>query len=250
MQISRRSSGAIALAAFTIATAALAGDHPHWTYDGSGGPEHWGALSNDFAACAKGQQQSPVNLTSKTQLQDHENLKLAWKPFAPMVTNNGHTIQANSAGENTTTFAQKTYTLQQMHFHHTSEHTVDGKPAPMEAHFVNKGSDGKLLVLGVLINEGKANDEIAKLWAVAPKEPGEAKAKSDIDFTKLVPTGSKFFHYAGSLTTPPCSEIVDWIVFVDPITASKEQIATFAKLYPNNNRPVQALHDRTVTLGQ
>jgi carbonic anhydrase len=248
MRIRYHAAPAIVLVA--LATAALAAsDHPHWTYDGSGGPEHWGALSNDFAAC-NGKHQSPVNLTTGTDLQDHDKLKLAWKPLLPMVANNGHSIQANVTGDNTTTFAGKTYTLQQMHFHHPSEHTVDGKLAPMEAHFVSKGADGKLLVLGVMIDEGKANDQIAKLWAVAPPEQGEAKAKEAVDFAKLVPTDSKFFHYTGSLTTPPCSEIVNWIVFTDPITASKEQIETFAKLYPNNNRPVQALHDRTVTLGQ
>lgn len=233
-----------------LATAALAaGDHPHWTYEGAGGPEHWGALSQEFAACSKGHQQSPVNLTNAHRA-DNENVKLDWKPFSPVVTNNGHTIQANATPGNTATFAGKTYTLQQMHFHHTSEHTIDGRSAPMEAHFVNKDADGKLLVLGVMIDEGKPNDEIAKLWAVAPSKQGEAPAKDAVDFAKLVPTSSKFYHYAGSLTTPPCSEIVDWIVFADPITASKEQIEAFAKLYPSNNRPVQALHDRTVTFGR
>jgi carbonic anhydrase len=249
MQTSRRPAAALALAAITIATAALAAsDHPHWTYEGHEGPEHWGALSKDFAAC-NGQHQSPVNLKGASA-GDNEDITLNWKPFTPVVTNNGHTIQANAVDGNTTKFGDKTYKLLQMHFHHPSEHTVDGKLAPMEAHFVSKGADGKLLVLGVMIDEGKANDQIAKLWAVAPPEQGEAKAKEAVDFAKLVPTDSKFFHYTGSLTTPPCSEIVNWIVFTDPITASKEQIETFARLYPNNHRPVQALHDRTVTLGQ
>lgn len=249
MQTSRRIAAALALAAITTASAALAAsDHPHWTYEGHEGPEHWGELSKDFAAC-NGQHQSPVDLKGSSA-GDNENIALSWKPFAPVVTNNGHTIQANAVDGNTTKFGDKTYKLLQMHFHHTSEHTIGGKSFPLEAHFVNKGDDGKLMVLGVMIAEGAANPEIAKLWAVAPDKPGEEKAKAPVDFAKLIPTKSKFFRYSGSLTTPPCSEIVDWVVYVDPITASKEQIATFAKLYPENNRPVQALHDRSVTLGR
>lgn len=249
MRTRHRTAAAAVIA--ILSTAAIAGsDHPHWTYEGSEGPEHWGGLSEAFTACSLGQHQSPVNLKSGTQLHEHENIKLEWKPFAPVVLNNGHTIQAAAAAGNTTTFGDKTYSLEQMHFHHPSEHTVDGKPAPMEAHFVNKSADGKILVLGVLIDEGKASDAIAKLWAVAPQTQGDAQAKESIDFSKLIPSRSKFFNYSGSLTTPPCSESVEWIVLADPITASKEQIETFAKLYPDNSRPVQALHDRTVTLGR
>jgi carbonic anhydrase len=247
MHIHRRIAPALILAGLTAAAFA-ATDHPHWTYEGSEGPEHWGALSKDFAAC-NGKQQSPVNLAG-AHSGDNETIALNWKPFAPKVLNNGHTIQAAAAPGNTTKLADKSYELQQMHFHHPSEHTVDGKLAPMEAHFVSKGADGKLVVLGVLIDEGKANTQIAKLWEVAPKEQGDAQAKSAVDFAKLVPAGSKFYRYSGSLTTPPCSEIVEWVVFTDPITASKEQIDAFAKLYPGNNRPVQALHDRTIVLGR
>jgi carbonic anhydrase len=238
----------LALVAAALASTAFADDsHPHWTYEGKGGPERWGTLSQDFAACSKGHQQSPVNLTNAHSGHD-VTPALDWKPFAPIVHNNGHTIQASAAPGNTTTLSDRTYTLQQMHFHHPSEHTIDGKAAPMEAHFVNQAADGKLLVLGVMIDEGAPNAEIAKLWEVAPQTTGDAKAKADIDFSKLIPLGSKFYSYAGSLTTPPCSEIVDWIVYATPVTASREQIEAFARLYPTNNRPLQALHDRTIMI--
>lgn len=231
-----------------VSAAAFAGDQPHWTYEGHEGPEHWAELTPDFAAC-KGNQQSPVDLTAASA-GDNVDLALDWKPFAPTVTNNGHTIQAAAAGTPTTTLGGKVYTLQQMHFHHPAEHAIGGRRAPMEAHFVNKGPDGRLLVLGVMIEEGAANGEIAKLWEVVPAAVGAAPAKADVDFAKLLPTGGKFYRYAGSLTTPPCSEIVEWIVFADPITASKEQVAAFAKLYPINSRPVQVLHERTIVLGR
>lgn len=247
MKLRHYSAALLLLAALSVGALA-ANDHPHWTYEGHEGPEHWGSLSKDFAAC-NGPHQSPVNLTG-AHSGDNEDITLNWKPFTPVVKNNGHTIQADAADGNTTKFGDKTYKLLQMHFHHTSEHTIDGKSSPLEAHFVNKGPDGKLLVLGVLINEGEANSEIAKLWQVAPKKSGDAKAKSAVDFSKLVPVTSKYYRYTGSLTTPPCSEIVEWVVYADPITASKEQIDAFAKLYPVNNRPVQVLHERTVTFGR
>jgi carbonic anhydrase len=232
-----------------IAGAALAAEeHAHWAYEGGEGPAHWGDMSKDFAAC-NGRHQSPVDLKGARK-GDNEDVSLAWKPFAPVVLNNGHTIQAKAAEGNTTKFGDKTYVFRQMHFHHRSEHSVDGKLSPMEAHFVHEGPDGKLLVLGVLINEGAANPEIAKLWEVAPAKTGEATAKSAIDFAKLVPVSSDFYRYSGSLTTPPCSEIVEWVVFRDPITASKQQIETFARLYPANNRPVQALNDRSIVFGK
>jgi len=242
-----------ALAATLIACggiSASAGEHqPHWTYTGKDGPTHWGDLSADFTACSLGHRQSPVDLTDAHRT-DIGEIQLQWKPFAPMVSNNGHTIQAAAPAGSTMTFAGNTYTLLQVHFHHPSEHTIAGARAPLEAHFVNRGADGKLLVLGVMITEGAPSAEIAKLWQAAPTTMGEAQAKEAIDLARLVPVGSKFYRYEGSLTTPPCSEIVDWIVFAEPLTASREQIDTFAKLYPDNSRPLQDLHERTVVFGR
>lgn len=245
----RSAVATLSVAAFGI-IAASAGEHqPHWTYDGKEGPKHWGDLSGDFAACSLGHRQSPVDLTEADRA-DMGEVELNWNASAPVVSNNGHTIQAGAAPGNTTTFAGQTYTLAQAHFHHPSEHTIAGWRAPLEAHFVNRGADGKLLVLGVMITEGDANPEIAKLWQAAPSTEGEAQANGTVDLASLVPAGSKFYRYEGSLTTPPCSEIVDWIVFADPITASREQIDTFAKLYPDNSRPLQQLHERTVVFGR
>lgn len=244
-----RAAIGLALAALAIPAFAEEHSHAHWAYEGPDGPANWGSLNSDFAVCSKGIQQSPVNLTDAHSGQN-EALALEWKPFTPVVMNNGHTIQAAAAKGNVTSFDGKPYAFQQVHFHHPSEHTIDGKHAPMEAHFVHKGADGKLLVLGVMIEEGQANAEIAKLWEVAPQQPGEKPSKADVDFAKLVPSTSKFYRYAGSLTTPPCSEIVQWVVFAEPITVSKEQLEAFAKLYPDNSRPVQALNKRTIVFGR
>ncbi len=230
------------------AAATAAEGHTHWTYDGGEGPEHWATMSKDFAACS-GRQQSPIDLKGARE-GDNEDISLAWTPFAPVVLNNGHTIQVQAAEGNKTKFGDKTYAFKQMHFHHRSEHSIEGKLSPMEAHFVHEGPDGKLLVLGVLIGEGAENPEIAKLWKVAPQKEGKATADSAVDFAKLIPAQSDFYRYSGSLTTPPCSEIVEWVVFREPITASKEQIETFARLYPVNNRPLQSLNGRAIVFGK
>ncbi|MBI1650496.1 carbonic anhydrase [Hyphomicrobium sulfonivorans] len=247
-----RSVTPLALAAFAALAPVgtlSAEDHAHWSYEGHGGPTHWGELSHEFAACAKGAQQSPIDIKTAEPSSAHAPT-VNWKPFVPGVVNNGHTIQANAAGDQTTTLGDETFKLVQMHFHHDSEHTFDGHHTPLEAHFVNRSANGKLLVLGVMINEGAANSEIEKVWQVMPKAEGEANAREAIDFAQLIPAGGKFYRYAGSLTTPPCSEIVEWVVYADPIEASAEQIKAFAALYPHNNRPVQALGDRTVVLGR
>jgi len=246
MSILRRMAPLCALA--MISAAALGEEaHPQWSYEGQAGPQNWAELGQEFSACA-GTRQSPIDLTDAHRA-DFGEIKLHWAPSSPVVSNNGHTIQAAAADGSTTTFGGKTYSLLQAHFHHPSEHTIGNRHAPMEAHFVNRGADGKLLVLGVMITEGDANPEIAKLWQVAPSTNGEAQARETADLASLVPVGAKFYRYEGSLTTPPCSEIVDWIVFADPITASREQIDAFAKLYPDNSRPVQQLHERTILFG-
>lgn len=234
LSFSFRRAAPLALAA-SAALAPLASlsadDHAHWSYEGHGGPMHWGELSQEFATCAKGAHQSPIDLKTAEPSSAHAP-GVHWKPFAPSVVNNGHTIQANAAGDQTTTLGGETFKLVQMHFHHDSEHTFDGRHAPLEAHFVNRSADGKLLVLGVMINEGAANTEIEKLWQVMPQSEGEASASTSVDFAQLIPQGGKFYRYAGSLTTPPCSETVQWVVYADPIEASVEQIKAFAALYP------------------
>jgi len=228
--------------------ALAAGDEDHWGYAGEDGPDHWAKLSKDYRAC-RGGQQSPVDLIA-THRADNEDIKLRWAPFAPEVVNNGHTIQANAPKGNRTVFGGRSYILLQVHFHHRSEHTITGQHQPMEAHFVYRGAGGALLVLGVMLTEGEPKAEIAKIWAAMPTTEGEAQAAAKVDLARLVPADAASYRYAGSLTTPPCSEIVDWVVFADPIEVSTDQIATFTALYPTNNRPVQERNRRFILLGE
>lgn len=223
------------------------GDTPHWGYAGHEAPDHWAGLDAIYSACA-GEQQSPVDLAAGRSAAA-ETIDRNWHPFSPLVLNNGHTIQANAPAGNVTIVDGKAYELLQVHFHHQSEHTIDGKHSPLEAHFVHKAADGALLVLGVMIEEGPASAEIQTIWEVVPAANAKAQAKAEADLAKMIPAGTHF-RYAGSLTTPPCSEIVNWVVFTQPITASKQQIQAFADLYPVNNRPVQALNRRFILVSE
>jgi len=221
----------------------------HWSYSGGGAPAKWGQLSPAFAACAKGLQQSPIDIETEGGVLPAQlkTLALDWSTLPLNALNNGHTIQVNAAAGSSAVVNDRHYQLAQFHFHHPSEHTVDGAPYPMEAHFVHMSSDGsRAAVIGVFIEEGAENAELAKIWRIMPSQSGEVVAEATIDPNKLLPADLSYFNYAGSLTTPPCSEIIDWVVLKQPITASKEQIETFSGLFPGNARPIQELNRRKI----
>ncbi|WP_374652423.1 carbonic anhydrase [Dongia sp.] len=217
---------------------------PHWTYEGEGGPEHWGELSPDFKVCELGFEQTPIDLTRAVSAQ----LTGVIPQFQPMplkILNNGHTVQVNCQPGSRSLIDGKSFELLQFHFHHPSEHLLSGQSFDLELHFVHRSAEGQLAVLGVFIRAGAENAALVPVWAAMPKEAAEeADAGTTIALDGLLPVGRGFFRYQGSLTTPPCSEGVLWTVFKDPIEASTAQIGQFAALFPNNARPVQSLHRR------
>lgn len=229
---------------------AVAGErgHPsHWSYEGEAGPAHWGDISKGNEAC-KGKSQSPINIegTSEAPLAD---ISFDYKPTKLNIVNNGHTIQVNYDKGSLIKVDGVDYELVQFHFHDPSEHTVGGKSFAMENHLVHKNADGKLAVIGVLIEAGAENAAYKGVFANLPKKADE---KKELDVTvsadDLLPKDRAFYTYAGSLTTPPCSEIVTWIVLKTPIQMSKKQINAFKKIIRNNNRPIQPLNGRTVSI--
>lgn len=219
----------------------------HWTYEGEAGPDRWFELSPLFEACGKGKRQSPIDIrpTMKANLPD---LELHYPPRFGTVVNNGHTIQFNSAPGNIAKIGDRLFGLLQFHFHTPSENHVNGIPYPLEAHFVHRSADGVLAVIGVLIAEGDANTELEKILANSPAAAGESRPleETPIVFRKLLPLAHKYFQFAGSLTTPPCSEGVRWQVLAAPITASADQIARFQALMHSNARPLQIALGRPV----
>jgi carbonic anhydrase len=218
----------------------------HWSYEGATGPDKWSGLDAADAPCSAGDQQSPIDITGAISARQPP-LKLSWSKRPDTIINNGHTVQLNFAGGNTLRVGDRSYGLTQFHFHHPSEHLVDGKGFAMEAHFVHAAEDGGLAVLGVFVVSGKTNAVFSKIVSTMPEEEGPpVTADPAIDPNRLLPEQQTFYHYEGSLTTPPCTQTVDWLVLTHPIEVAKADIARFAKLYPMNARPVQKLDRRFI----
>lgn len=247
-------AGAIALAPNTYAADKSQGHGqghghghaPHWGYSGAEGPEFWGDLSKDFAVCKTGTKQSPIDIRSAIEA-ELATLEFNYTPVPLKVLNNGHTIQVPQEGAGTVKLRGKEYKLLQFHFHAPSEHTTNGKPAPMEVHLVHKSEDGQLAVVGVYMSEGRENAALKAVFDNMPRSAGETEVKSaSFNPADLLPSdkGQDFHHYIGSLTTPPCSEGVRWIVLDQGIEVSKEQVAAFKAIFPMNARPVQPHQDR------
>ncbi|MFC4631326.1 carbonic anhydrase [Promicromonospora alba] len=225
----------------------------HWSYDGEEGPAEWGHLAKDFAECEAGDAQSPIDLPDHAETKLSEHPKISSSPTVGESVDTGHTIQLVPDGDaSEIEWKDNEFDLAQVHFHMPSEHTVEGKALDAEFHFVHTTEDGQVLVLGVLAQQGDEND------AWQPFIDGAAEPGSDelpIDVTAMLPTDPTFEEYAGSLTTPPCTEGVDWVVYHEPIELSAEQIAVLKQTYDNNARPIQPQGDReayegTITVSQ
>ncbi len=218
---------------------------PAWSYAGADGPAAWGRLAPEWAACSTGEQQSPIDLSAAVPA-GVQPPHITWRASAAEIVNTGRTVQVNLDDAGGVWLGDVLYELKQFHFHHDSEHAVDGRRFPLEAHFVHAAPSGGYAVIAVLFAEGEANPDLAGLWATAPAAPGRAAAPGPIDPAAFLPASARAFHYAGSLTTPPCDETVVWTVFADPAPVSAAQIAAFAQAFPNNARPLQPRNRRFV----
>ena len=225
------------------------GGEPHWAYEGETGPQAWGKLKPDFNLCAIGKRQSPINIEDGSTLQGPaEPVQFAYAPSNASVVNNGRTIQVDVQGENAITVRGSTYHLLQFHFHTPSEEQINFKRLPMVAHLVHKNNEGQLAVVAVLLQEGEANPMIDKVWTYMPLDANDRvrMPPSLLDVNGLLPKDQRYYQFMGSLTTPPCTEGVLWMVMKQPMTISKSQYKLFTQLYPNNARPVQPINGRPV----
>lgn len=224
--------------------------HMHWSYSGETGPAHWGKLSNEFVTCSAGVNQSPIDLREERAVgaQGLPELDIRYRDVPLKIINNGHTIQVNYPLGSYIKIGGKRYELLQYHFHTPSEHQKEGFNYPMEVHLVHKNGDGHLAVIGILFEEGEKNLQIDTLLSNLPKEVGKQELKEDVVLNPVnfLPANTEFFKYSGSLTTPPCSEGVYWMVFKQPIQASAAQIIQLNEVLGENARPVQNIHSRSV----
>ncbi|PSB54622.1 carbonic anhydrase [Chamaesiphon polymorphus] len=221
---------------------------PQWGYEGDLNPDAWGKISRDFATCDVGKNQSPIDITGAVTGQPVQ-IAFNYQSSPLAVVNNGHSIQVNYNPGSTISIDGEEYQLLQFHFHTPSEHKIAGKAAAMEAHFVHRNAAGKLAVVGVMMNEGRENPLISKIWKAIPPI-GQTKAIDNItiDAAHLLPNSKSYYSYTGSLTTPPCSEGVNWAVLTTPITISSSQLQEFKKLYPIDARPIHSTNARKIEL--
>ena len=216
-----------------------------WGYEGDKGPEHWG---DAFPVCGKGKKQSPLNIIGPFE-KSKETLSVDYKEGPLKMLNNGHTIQVNIEPGSSLTIGKESFELLQFHFHRPSEEQVDGKNASMVAHFVHKSKEGKLAVIGVMLNEGKDSAAVKTLWANLPPKEGEEFLPAKVTFNpaSMLPKDMGFYNYEGSLTTPPCTEGVQFYILKAPVDISKQQLAKFP--FKLNARPVQSLNGRKIAAG-
>jgi carbonic anhydrase len=235
-------------AALGAQPADLASAEVHWSYGGPGGPEQWGKLKPEYEACAKGQRQSPIDIKDGARL-ELQPIVFDYKPAPLRIVDNGHTVQVNYAEGSTITVAGERYELKQFHFHKPAEERIDGRSFDMVAHLVHRSLDGRLAVVAVLFEAREQSHPILRaLWPYLPLEAGRESAPKDVvvDANALLPEVRTYFTYIGSLTTPPCSEGVLWLVLKTPMEVAPEQVAVFGKLYSMNARPLQPAHGRLI----
>ena len=224
-------------------------DHaaPHWRYDGAQGPQHWGDLEPGFRTCATGRQQSPIDIPGGDTV-PLTPIRFHYEATPLAIVHNGHTVQVNYAPGSHMDLDGTRYHLLQFHFHSPSEHTLAGQPAPMEVHFVHRSDAGGLAVIGVLFDVGGRNAALQEIWNFMPREqaPEHRYDKLMVNARDLLPDTLTHVRYAGSLTTPPCSEGVRWHVMDQHLTASRAQIDRFLEAVSPNARPPQAVNGRTL----
>ena len=237
------------LIVLTVSTSAFA-QTAEWSYSFPSGPAQWGTLPG-FSSCALGAGQSPVAIETGesagiTNVRADQNLP-AIRPDiedgSERAAFNGHTIQANLSGS-LFRFSGTDYSAAQFHFHSPSEHLLNERQYPLEAHFVHRSADGRLLVLGVFFEEGHTNAALEETWKSMEEKKGSEVRIPVMDF---FPRDLSYVTYQGSLTTPPCSEGVTWIVLRTPVEADRSQLSFLQKITGGpNNRPVQSLNSRSL----
>lgn len=232
----------LCLTVFNCAWAAGNKGEGNWGYEGAEGPDNW---RKSFPQCGIGKNQSPIDITGPFK-NVPDPITVSYKESSLKLLNNGHTIQVNYDPGSSVQIGKQRFELLQFHFHRPSEEKLGGKAKAMVAHFVHRSKEGKLAVIGVLMDEGKDNPLISTLWANLPKETGKENVlqKVKINASRFLPSSLGYYHFMGSLTTPPCSEGVAFYILKNTTQVSKAQIEVFP--YKMNARPVQPLNDRRV----
>jgi carbonic anhydrase len=218
----------------------------HWSYEGEAGPANWGKINTAWGKCGSGERQSPIDIRDGMKV-EMEEITFDYKPSSFTVTDNGHTVQVDLAGGNYIAVSGRQYELLQFHFHRPGEERINGRTFEMVVHLVHRDPEGKLAVIAVLLERGKAQNMIQTVWNNLPLEKYDVIRPSIVlDPSDILPPKRDYFAYMGSLTTPPCTEGVLWMVMKEQVQATPAQMALFSRLYPMNARPLQANAGRVI----
>ena len=222
--------------------------HPEWGYTGRTGPEHWGCLSSDYSLCSAGVEQSPVNLAGYVS-GGTEKVTFDYTTVAVQARNNGHTVYLDFDPGSGVSVGGRRYELLGVHYHSPGEHLLDGESFAAELHLVHQDAGGNLAVVGLLFRLGNPSPLVEDLLGLAPATGVEADIGGGPNAAEYVPSHSGYYGYRGSLTTPPCSEGVRWIVMQGIGTVSPDQVDILQSLtYGPNNRPPQPIGDRQIVV--
>lgn len=247
----------IAVALLLPASPAASSDRLHWSYSGDTGPEYWAQLSPDYGACAAGSHQSPSDLSGFSDVQVTP-IVFDYAAAGAGILNSGHTVQVDMPAGSGIAIDGVAFALKQFHFHAPSEHRIEWQSFPMEAHLVHADLDGNLAVVAVMLVEGAANPLLAQVWAQMPQVTSDRSALAsrsvssdllifNLSPAEILPSDRDHYRYTGSLTTPPCTEGVRWLVMKHPVSASQAQIETFTDAIGHpNNRPLQPVNNRDI----
>ena len=214
-----------------------------WNYNQ---PEQWSTLNQKYSAC-NGLNQSPINI-ERTVKAELEPLKFSYNTMIHTIENKGHTVQVDFAQGGELQLDGETFVLKQFHLHSPSENLIKGKSYPLEIHFVHANTQGELAVVAMMFEQGTENPMLKRMWKRLPKKQGEKVVlKKSQPVNEMLPKNLDYYRFSGSLTTPPCSEGVRWLILKEIQQASATQISEFSKLMGHpNNRPVQSLNGRVV----
>jgi carbonic anhydrase len=222
---------------------------PQWSYSESAGPGHWADLDPTFAACKAGTRQSPIDIHDAKESPDLAPIRFDYKLSPLKIVNTGRTLRINYDPGSSIVVNGISLPLAEFHFHHPSETEIDGKKFDMELQLVHQDpAGGRTAVVVILIKSGAENALLRDLLSHAPSKIGEVvdKKKVVINAAGFLPVDQNYYVFDGSLTTPPCSEPVKWYVLKQAIEASPSQITAFARMYPDNARPVEPSNDRAI----
>jgi carbonic anhydrase len=233
------------------APASTAQSGADWGYYGKKGPYNWGKLDPSYSACSKGKLQSPIDIRNAKPDPTLQPIEFHYLSGPVQMVNTGHTVRINTTPGSYIISGGVRYDLVEFHFHHPAEDLVDGKLSDMVIDLVHKNSDGHLAIIAVRLNEGRVNGALAALWPRLPRTPGATVAiQEPFNPLGLLPADRRYWSFPGSITVPPCTEPVSWLSMQTPTELSQDQLDAFARLYPDNARPVQATRKREIRASQ